>query len=47
MVSENEVIGMTNDQYRGIIQLIIKMVKEDVPKEKLLEYLEELIQQTK
>lgn len=38
---ENE--GMTNDQYNGIIKLIIKMVKEDVPKEKLLEYLEELI----
>jgi hypothetical protein len=38
---ENE--GMTNDQYIGIIKLIIKMVKEDVPKEKLLEYLEELI----
>ena len=38
---ENE--GMTNDQYIGIIRLIIKMVKEDVPKEKLLEYLEELI----
>lgn len=38
---ENE--GMTNDQYIGIIKLIIKMVTEDVPKEKLLEYLEELI----
>lgn len=37
---ENE--EMTNDQYNGIINLIIKMIKEDVPKEKLLEYLEEL-----
>lgn len=37
---ENE--EMTNDQYKGMINLIIKMVKEDVPKEKLLEYLEEL-----
>ena len=33
---------MTNDQYNGVINLIIKMIKEDVPKEKLLEYLEEL-----
>lgn len=37
---ENE--EMTNNQYIGIINLIIKMIKEDVPKEKLLEYLEEL-----
>ena len=35
--------GMTNDQYVGVIKLIIKMIKEEVPKEKLLEYLEELI----
>ena len=39
MENENE---MTNDQYRGVINLIIKMIKEDTPKEKLLEYLEEL-----
>lgn len=38
-----ETEGMTNDQYKGIIRLIIKMVNEDTPKEKLLEYLEELI----
>lgn len=35
--------GMTNDQFKGIIKLLIKMIKEDVPKEKLIEYLEELI----
>lgn len=34
--------GMTNDQYKGIINLIIKMIEEDEPKEKILEYLEEL-----
>ena len=37
-----ETNGMSNKQYEGIINLIIKMVQEDVPKEKLLEYLEEL-----
>lgn len=35
--------GMTNDQFKGIIKLLIKMIQEDVPKEKLIEYLEELI----
>lgn len=35
--------GMTTDQFKGIIKLLIKMIKEDVPKEKLIEYLEELI----
>ena len=34
--------GMTNDQYKGIINLIIKLIEEDTPKEKILEYLEEL-----
>lgn len=43
MINEQETEGMTNDQFSGVIRLIIKMVKEDVPKEKLLEYLEELI----
>lgn len=33
---------MTNDQYKGVINLIIKLVQEDTPKEKLIEYLEEL-----
>lgn len=37
-----ETKGMSNKQYEGILNLIIKMVQEDVPKEKLLEYLEEL-----
>ena len=35
--------GMTNDQYVGVIKLIIKMIKEEVPKEKLLEYLEDAL----
>lgn len=39
--------GMTNDQYKGVINLIIKMIKEDTPKEKILEYLEELIKSIK
>lgn len=33
---------MSNDQYKGILNLIIKMIEEDVPKEKLIEYIEEL-----
>jgi len=37
---ENE---MTNRQFIGIIKMIIALVKNDTPKEELLEYLEELI----
>lgn len=42
MATEKEQQGMTNDQYIGILNLIQKLIKEDVPKEKLLEYIEEL-----
>lgn len=35
--------NMTNDQFRGIIKMIMALIKRDVPKEELLEYLEELI----
>ncbi len=35
---------MTNEEYKGIIRRLIQMIREDVPKEKLIEYLEELIE---
>ena len=34
---------MTNNQFKGIIKMIIALIKNDTPKEELLEYLEELI----
>ena len=34
--------GMTDEQYIGVLNLIIKMVEDDTPKEKLIEYLKEL-----
>lgn len=34
---------MTNAQFAGIIKMIIKMIEDDTPKEKLLKYLKELI----
>lgn len=34
---------MTNDQFRGIIKMIIALIKKDTPKEELIEYLTELI----
>lgn len=33
---------MSYNEYKGILNLIIKMIKDDVPKEKLIEYIEEL-----
>lgn len=35
--------SMTNNQFRGIIKMIIALIKNDTPKEELLEYLTELI----
>ena len=35
--------NMTNNQFKGIIKMIIALIKNDTPKEELLEYLEELI----
>ena len=37
--------GMTNKQYEGIIKMIIKMLQEDEPKEKIIEYLKTLIKE--
>ena len=38
---ENE--GMTNNQFKGIIRMIIALLKKDTPKDELIEYLNELI----
>lgn len=35
--------NMTNSQFKGIIKMIIALIKNDTPKEELLEYLTELI----
>lgn len=34
---------MTNNQFKGIIKMIIALIKNDTPKDELLEYLNELI----
>lgn len=34
---------MTNNQFKGIIKMIIALIKNDTPNEELLEYLTELI----
>ena len=34
---------MTNNQFKGIIKMIIALIKNDTPKEELIEYLSELI----
>lgn len=39
---ENE--GMTNNQFRGIIKMIIALIKNNTPKEELISYLEELLE---
>ena len=36
---------MTNNQFKGIIKMIIALIKNDTPKEELLEYLTELIKE--
>lgn len=35
---------MTNSQFRGIIKMIIALLKKDTPKEELIEYLKDLIE---
>ncbi len=40
---ENE--GMTNNQFKGIIKMIIALIKNDTPKDELIEYLTELIKE--
>ena len=34
---------MTNNQFKGIIKMIIALIKNDTPKDELIEYLSELI----
>jgi len=34
---------MTNAQFKGVIKMIIALIKKDTPKQELIEYLEELI----
>lgn len=36
---------MTNSQFKGIIKMIIALIKNNVPKEELIEYLQELIKE--
>lgn len=35
---------MTNNQFRGIIKMIMVLIRNDTPKEELLEYLQELLE---
>lgn len=35
---------MTNNQFRGIIKTIMALIRNDTPKEELLEYLQELLE---
>ena len=36
---------MTNNQFKGIIKMIIALISNDTPKEELIEYLTELIKE--
>ena len=36
---------MTNNQFEGIIKMIIALIRNDTPKEELIEYLTELIKE--
>ena len=36
---------MTNAQFRGVVKMIIALIKKDTPKEELIEYLSELIKE--
>ena len=36
---------MTNNQFKGIIKMIIALIRSDTPKEELIEYLTELIKE--
>lgn len=35
---------MTNNQFKGIIKMIMALIRNDTPKDELLEYLQELIE---
>ena len=37
--------NMTNNQFKGIIKMIMALIKNNTPKEELLEYLSELIKE--
>lgn len=39
----NEENRMTNNQFTGIIKMIIALIRNDTPKDELISYLEELI----
>lgn len=39
---ENE--PMTNNQFKGIIKMIMALIRNDTPKDELLEYLQELLE---
>lgn len=41
---KHEVKHMTNFQYKGIIQMIIKMLKDKTPRKAIIKYLEKLIE---
>lgn len=38
---------MTNNQFKGIIKMIIALIRNDTPKEELIEYLTELLRNKK
>lgn len=35
---------LTNNQFKGIIKMIMALIRNNTPKEELLEYLQELIE---
>ena len=37
--------NITNAQFKGIIKMIIALIKKDTPRDELLEYLTELIKE--
>ena len=37
--------GMTNNQFKGIIKMIIALIRDDTPKDELISYLSELIKE--
>lgn len=37
--------GMTNNQFKGIIKMIIALIRNDTPKDELISYLSELIKE--
>ena len=43
-IQMKEEMQMTNNQFIGIIKMIMALIKNDTPKEELLEYLGKLIE---